>query len=713
MNSPKPSVIVFSGGTAWNNFVGTLNSITSNVTYVLPISDDGTSLSSSSFYTSFLGGSTSEIVRMFGGPGIGDLRSRLIRLSRNKSSEDKAVLELLSHRLPQTQAEAIAEWEDILHCKHKLWRGITGFEKPFKHTILAFLLNFQKELTAKMTDTKEYQQNLNFNSQKINSVTQNKNSALSSKLYLFEDAMSDSTSLVPTYHAKFDFRHGSIGNFLLTGCRLFFKSLDSALFQIARILRCPNKTKVVPVISNVAQKRIRTTGIKTHIFILARRKSEPICDFDPENPSFGMPLLDSSITIIAASLRNGEKIVGQCEISHPGSAASENASDKRRASLAGMSPVGYMAEFEPGSRNSTTSKSSMSIKTSTSPATSLPNIDEQIENITTTLTDSGFDHGSCYRSPLLINIDQNTHSYSRDILISPVTNSQISPEKVTNDNLLYTTTTLTKNTNSASNLTSTTTSANLFFNKNKIAALNSPIRRVYYVNRKSQETLPKLNSLLPEHFEEKKSIIYACGSLYTSLLPSLIVEGIGSRIANDYEEEKVKILILNGTWDRETFGYTALDFILAITDALNYSCWAEEKLKSSSDDDTQSSPSCSSKYSPLRQSHIDLFDEKESFENNKSSSENFSQTSSIFVEDSPWDNLNEEFKKNENFENFESESGRTYVCFPYRPNRFITHLVYLDQGDIKVNVHRIEYLGITCIKISNSSKFYDESSLNK
>ena len=67
------SIVVFSGGSASNNFVSMLQSFTDNICYVLPVSDDG--------------GSTSEIVKVVGGPGIGDIRSRLVRLADPKTIE--------------------------------------------------------------------------------------------------------------------------------------------------------------------------------------------------------------------------------------------------------------------------------------------------------------------------------------------------------------------------------------------------------------------------------------------------------------------------------------------------------------------------------------------------------------------------------------------------------------------------------------------------
>lgn len=60
-------VVVFSGGSAANSLVDVFNKVIENnkcsLSYVIPISDNG--------------GSSSEIIRVFGGPGIGDVRSTL------------------------------------------------------------------------------------------------------------------------------------------------------------------------------------------------------------------------------------------------------------------------------------------------------------------------------------------------------------------------------------------------------------------------------------------------------------------------------------------------------------------------------------------------------------------------------------------------------------------------------------------------------------
>ena len=66
VNSRK--VVVFSGGSAANSLVDVFNQVIEknncSLTYVIPISDNG--------------GSSSELIRVFGGPGIGDVRSMSI-----------------------------------------------------------------------------------------------------------------------------------------------------------------------------------------------------------------------------------------------------------------------------------------------------------------------------------------------------------------------------------------------------------------------------------------------------------------------------------------------------------------------------------------------------------------------------------------------------------------------------------------------------------
>ncbi|KAJ2962898.1 hypothetical protein NQ176_g10894 [Zarea fungicola] len=65
------------------------------------------------------------------------------------------------------------------------------------------------------------------------------------------------------------------------------------------------------------------------------------------------------------------------------------------------------------------------------------------------------------------------------------------------------------------------------------------------------------------------TVVYSIGSLFTSLIPNLVLKGVGEAITNPLVRNK--ILILNGTLDRETGPsnepFTGLDFVAAIANA--------------------------------------------------------------------------------------------------------------------------------------------------
>lgn len=126
------SYVVVSGGTGGN----AICSAFANASYVLPVSDDG--------------GSSSEIIRVLGGPSIGkcsqglyypkygliwlgDIRSRLIRLipSAPPSSPLDAIRRFLAYRLPahSSEREARDEWRDIVEGRSPLWMGVPNDRK--------------------------------------------------------------------------------------------------------------------------------------------------------------------------------------------------------------------------------------------------------------------------------------------------------------------------------------------------------------------------------------------------------------------------------------------------------------------------------------------------------------------------------------------------------------------------------------------------------
>ncbi|KAK2970995.1 hypothetical protein RJ640_017324, partial [Escallonia rubra] len=171
------------GGTAFNGVVEDLKKLTTRVAHVLPVSDDG--------------GSTAEIVRVLGGPAVGDIRSRCLRLSDQSTSEALAVRTLLGHRLPLDAKEAKLEWYDIVEGEHPLWKGVS---KPYRETIRSFLAYFQNQILRRSNEI-------------------------------------------------FCFSNGSIGNFFFAGARIFFESLDAAIFLFSRVSDIPTESLVLPVIS--------------------------------------------------------------------------------------------------------------------------------------------------------------------------------------------------------------------------------------------------------------------------------------------------------------------------------------------------------------------------------------------------------------------------------------------------------------------------------
>lgn len=100
--------------------------------------------------------------------------------------------------------------------------------------------------------------------------------------------------------------------------------------------------------------------------------------------------------------------------------------------------------------------------------------------------------------------------------------------------------------------------------------LPSRIERVWYINPYGQEISPPPNPRVCEAIRSAQAIIYSIGSLYTSIIPSIVLRGVGEAIRKS-PATRTKILILNGSLDREVGPrrepFTALDFVEAIVRA--------------------------------------------------------------------------------------------------------------------------------------------------
>ncbi|KAJ4396564.1 hypothetical protein N0V93_000784 [Gnomoniopsis smithogilvyi] len=194
--SPTPQlrtgISVFSGGTAANFLVDVFDQIVTKrkcpLRYIIPISDNG--------------GSSSELIRVFGGPSVGDVRSRLVRLIPNHNGDEErtALKTLFEHRLSVDPMKARSEWLDIVEARHILW---------------TFISSQKRELIRSV-----------FNTLNLEIVKRNR----------------------PT--SVFNFAEASVGNLFLTGARLFSGSFESAIYLLSIICAIPETTSVLPAINS-------------------------------------------------------------------------------------------------------------------------------------------------------------------------------------------------------------------------------------------------------------------------------------------------------------------------------------------------------------------------------------------------------------------------------------------------------------------------------
>jgi 2-phospho-L-lactate transferase/gluconeogenesis factor (CofD/UPF0052 family) len=213
-------IVVFSGGSAANSLVDVFEAVRENkdcpLSYIIPISDNG--------------GSSSELIRVFGGPGIGDVRSRLVRLipSTPPSPERDALSILFNHRLSSSSSiEAALEWQQIVAGTAHLWSGIPSAKKEL---IRAFFNLLNLEVLKR--------------------------------------------SRPPT--STFDFTSASVGNLFLTGARLFSGSFESAIYLLSSICEIPDdEVRVIPSINSTFSHHIAAGLANGEIIVGQNNISHP------------------------------------------------------------------------------------------------------------------------------------------------------------------------------------------------------------------------------------------------------------------------------------------------------------------------------------------------------------------------------------------------------------------------------------------------------
>lgn len=107
------------------------------------------------------------------------------------------------------------------------------------------------------------------------------------------------------------------------------------------------------------------------------------------------------------------------------------------------------------------------------------------------------------------------------------------------------------------------------FSKSVEEDLPARIERLWYINPYGQEITLPANPKINDALGTCSCVIYSIGSLFTSIIPSLILRGVGQALLNP--NIRSKVLILNGSLDRETGPlnnpFTAFDFVAAIAKA--------------------------------------------------------------------------------------------------------------------------------------------------
>ncbi|KAL1966843.1 hypothetical protein VTN77DRAFT_3808 [Rasamsonia byssochlamydoides] len=193
-SAPNRGIVVFSGGSAANSLVDVFSAVRESkqctLSYIIPISDNG--------------GSSSELIRVFGGPGIGDVRSRLVRLIPESppNSERAAIKCLFNHRLSANAAAAHDEWQSIVDGTSPLWKSITPAKKEL---IRSFFNHLNLEILKRARPPA----------------------------------------------STFDFTSASVGNLFLTGARLFTGSFESAIYLLGSICGVPSDVvRVIPAINS-------------------------------------------------------------------------------------------------------------------------------------------------------------------------------------------------------------------------------------------------------------------------------------------------------------------------------------------------------------------------------------------------------------------------------------------------------------------------------
>ncbi|KAK7749155.1 hypothetical protein SLS62_008443 [Diatrype stigma] len=496
----KPrGIVVFGGGTATNSLVDIFERIREqrgcSLSYVIPISDNG--------------GSSSELIRMFGGPG------RLVRLIPGSDSdpEPRALRELFNHRLSSDPEQARMEWLDVVEGRdRRLWGDPDA--NGNRGTGNAAIPSEKREL--------------------IRSIFNLMN------LEIVKRARPSST---------FNFARASIGNFFLTGARVFTGSLESGIYLLSTICSVPGTVTVLPVINSNFTHHI-SAGLADGT-ILAGQNSIS----HPSAPT-SLPSADDhhdGKNNNSSTNNTNNKGMPQLLISPPPTGAENTRSS---------SPVPSALEKETAAHDL--------IEDATLPG-SLPELRKPYINF----KKAGAPRGRRRSSAAAAGGNGSDVRKHTDGTNESDRNGDADKGVENGDD----------NNNDGEGEGDEEEDED---EDEEEQDLPSRIDRIWYINPYGHEIRPVPNPKVLAAIRGAAAVVYSIGSLYTSIMPSIILRGVGDAIAGVPSVEgatasaagsagqqqqqaqgpRYKILILNSANDRETgpraSPFTAADFVRAI-----------------------------------------------------------------------------------------------------------------------------------------------------
>lgn len=107
-----------------------------------------------------------------------------------------------------------------------------------------------------------------------------------------------------------------------------------------------------------------------------------------------------------------------------------------------------------------------------------------------------------------------------------------------------------------------------------VPPLPSPIARLIYISPYGEEIHPRASPRTLAALARSDAIVYSIGSLWTSVVPVLLLRGVGEQVVRRRPRGQPpvrKVLLLNSDTDRETRGLDGAGFVRVVVAAVEYS----------------------------------------------------------------------------------------------------------------------------------------------